>query len=191
MFDALLRPAVLVTALPLAAATLALAVLLPGLGVASATARVTLALLATVVLTVGVRVALPGWQRPSIWGRAAAGRFGRAVFGLVGLGLRPPPHTAPAPAPTEVLLGRALEVLFEGLPEGNRAQLADLLTVVHRLAARAQALRGGGDADRGRLGEAVTALEHLRLDLLQLRAGDGSVEQLAADLHAARRVAQA
>jgi len=42
----------------------------------------------------------------------------------------------------------------------------------------------------GRLGEIVAALETIRLDLLRLRAGVGSVETITADLVAAREVGE-
>jgi hypothetical protein len=45
------------------------------------------------------------------------------------------------------------------------------------------------DAAARRLGTAVAALENLRLDLLRLKAGAGSVDELSANLTAARRIA--
>lgn len=46
------------------------------------------------------------------------------------------------------------------------------------------------DAAKQRLAEAVTALETIRLDLLRLTAGAGSVESLTADLTEARAVSE-
>jgi len=46
------------------------------------------------------------------------------------------------------------------------------------------------DIVEGRLGEIVAALETIRLDLLRLRAGVGSVETITADLVAAREVGE-
>ncbi|HEV8355379.1 MAG TPA: serine/threonine-protein kinase [Gemmatimonadales bacterium] len=47
------------------------------------------------------------------------------------------------------------------------------------------------DAARARLGETVAALETIRLDLLRLRAGTGSVDRITADLAAAGDVGSA
>ncbi|MGH7673650.1 MAG: hypothetical protein ACREMV_00130, partial [Gemmatimonadales bacterium] len=52
-------------------------------------------------------------------------------------------------------------------------------------------LRAAHDAAHRRLGQAVAALETIRLDLLRLRAGQGSVERLTADLEAARDISAA
>jgi serine/threonine-protein kinase len=46
------------------------------------------------------------------------------------------------------------------------------------------------DAAARRLATAVAALENLRLDLLRLKAGAGSVDELSANLTAARRIAE-
>jgi len=45
------------------------------------------------------------------------------------------------------------------------------------------------DLAAGRLATAVAALENLRLDLLRLKAGAGSVDELSANLTEARRIA--
>ena len=52
-------------------------------------------------------------------------------------------------------------------------------------------LTAARDAARARLGEAVAALETIRLDLLRLRAGAGSVDRITADLAAAGDVGSA
>jgi len=127
------------------------------------------------------------------------------------------PALGPAPEPTEVLLGKAADQLFDALPKEQRAQLADLPEVIKALEHAAQSLRGRRDeldrtiAEAGhgggqrrdavvaelgaareeaaaRLGTAVTALENLRLDLLRLRAGVGGLGELTAALEAARSV---
>jgi len=59
---------------------------------------------------------------------------------------------------------------------GQRNRLRDDLTATRDAAAR-------------RLATAVAALENLRLDLLRLKAGAGSVDELSANLTAARRIA--
>lgn len=51
-------------------------------------------------------------------------------------------------------------------------------------------LRAARDAAQGRLADAVAALEGIRLDLLRLCAGAGSVDSLTADLAAAREVGE-
>jgi len=50
-------------------------------------------------------------------------------------------------------------------------------------------LRGARDLAAGRLATAVAALENIRLDLLRLKAGAGSLDELSANLTEARRVA--
>jgi len=52
-------------------------------------------------------------------------------------------------------------------------------------------LTAARDASRARLGESVAALETIRLDLLRLRAGAGSVDRVTADLAAAAEVGRA
>jgi serine/threonine-protein kinase len=51
-------------------------------------------------------------------------------------------------------------------------------------------LTAARDAAARRLATAVAALENLRLDLLRLKAGAGSVDELSANLTAARRIAE-
>jgi serine/threonine-protein kinase len=46
------------------------------------------------------------------------------------------------------------------------------------------------DAAKARMGQAVSALESIRLDLLRLTAGTGSIEGVTADLNAAREVGE-
>ena len=52
------------------------------------------------------------------------------------------------------------------------------------------ALESERDAVQARLGDAVRALETIRLNLLRLHAGSGSVQSLTTDLGLARTVAQ-
>jgi predicted Ser/Thr protein kinase len=145
------------------------------------------------------------------------GLAGRAVFTLAGLGLRKGKSLpAPESTPTEVLLGRAAEGLFEQLSKDQRARVADVPAVLKRLERVAVSLRArrdeltkaladvgepGGAAGRSalvselgaakagaerRLADAVTALENLRLDLLRLRAGVGHSDGLTASLEEAK-----
>ncbi|CAN5206671.1 hypothetical protein BH09GEM1_BH09GEM1_39180 [soil metagenome] len=68
---------------------------------------------------------------------------------------------------------------------GRGAGVAGSTTRHDALVADLGAQRGVADA---RLGELVTALENVRLDLLRLRSGGGSVEGITRDIEAARRV---
>lgn len=51
-------------------------------------------------------------------------------------------------------------------------------------------LRAARDAAAERLAAAVAALENIRLDLLRLKAGAGTVDELTSDLSAARRIGE-
>ena len=137
-----------------------------------------------------------------VWAGLWMGRIGKFVFGVARklLGRR-----AIAPAmthrATELSLGMAAEQLFESLPKESRQALGDLPALLRRLEADAQSLRAryeelqealgdGGDAAasaeyaevraardtvHARLGDAVGALETIRLNLLRLHAGSVTV----------------
>ena len=79
-------------------------------------------------------------------------------------------------------LGGRSAALAQG-PDEAKAALADQRD---RLRTDLTAAR---DAAAGRLATAVAALENLRLDLLRLQAGAGTVDDLSADLTEARRIA--
>jgi hypothetical protein len=147
-----------------------------------------------------------------IWGNPLA----RLFFRLASLGLgRKKPAVSAAPEPTEVLLGKAADQMFDALPKQQRDHLRDLPQVVKALERAARVLRSrrdeldGAIAEAGQVGgsrrdavvaelgaardeassrlvTAVTALENLRLDLLRLRAGVGDLGELTAALEAAR-----
>jgi serine/threonine-protein kinase len=115
---------------------------------------------------------------------------------------------------TELSLGLAAEQLYETLPRESRESLGDLPEVLDRLQRDAQALRkrygelqetlvassdregtkeytelrGTRDAVHVKLGEAVSALETIRLELLRLHAGSASVEGLTTHLGLAAEV---
>ena len=118
---------------------------------------------------------------------------------------------------TELSLGLAAEQLFDALPRESRASLGDLPPVLKRLQADAQSLRKHHDAlqealnDAGdaaaqsieyaevratrdeikaKLGDAVGALETIRLNLLRLHAGSGSVEGLTTHIGLAAAVSE-
>lgn len=172
-----------------------------------------------------------------------AGRLGRWLLRMAGVGLPAKGRAGPGPAHhTEVVLGSAADSIFEALPTDYRDRLAELPDVVSRLTSDAQALRaraeeltraaadvgpgalspgrahhqakrlaenGGPDAEllakrlaivddieaeRSRVGQrlatVMAALENVRIDLVRLRAGLGSIEDITADLDAARRVSE-
>ncbi len=97
--------------------------------------------------------------------------------------------------PTETALGSATETLFDALPAGQRAALADLPRVVGRL--EREAIVAREHLDRGEAGEwgerlerAVAAIETLRVGLLRMAAGRAESAALTADLDAARMLAE-
>ena len=70
------------------------------------------------------------------------------------------------------------------------AHAGDDADMASRRAALDRDLHKARDAAQERLADAVTALETIRLDLLRLTAGAGSVDSLTADLAAARGVSE-
>jgi serine/threonine-protein kinase len=151
------------------------------------------------------------------WQRVWTGRIGRMAFKLgrklLGKGAVP---TAMTHRATELSLGLAAEQLFDALPKETRAALGDLPSVLRRLQEDAQRLRANHDAlqealnDAGdsaasieyadvrqmrddlhaKLGEAVGALETIRLNLLRLHAGSGTVEGLTTHVGLAAAVSE-
>jgi serine/threonine-protein kinase len=149
------------------------------------------------------------------WAKVWMGRIGKAMFGvarkLVGRHMPSPAMTHRA---TELSLGLAAEQLFADLPKGTRRALGDVPGVLGRLQADAQSLRkrydelqeaigSAGDAGasdayaavratrdavHARLGDAVAALETIRLNLLRLHAGSGTVEGFTTHLGLAAEV---
>ncbi len=122
------------------------------------------------------------------WHRIWAGRFGRRFFKIAGYGLKPPARPAlPSADRTEVVLGRSVAELYEALPPEERRQFSEVPQVIRRLERDAESLRRRGDQGE-RLASAVAALENLRLGMLRLRAGTGTVSDLTADLSRAREL---
>ncbi|MDQ2664713.1 MAG: serine/threonine protein kinase [Gemmatimonadota bacterium] len=138
------------------------------------------------------------------WSSVWMGRVGRLAFAM-GRRLqgRQQATTAMTHRATELSLGMAAEQLFESLPRETRHALGDLPALLHRLQTDAQLLRRSYDelqdalgsarlsstddyeslrADRDlvheKLGDAVGALETIRLNLLRLHAGSATVEGL-------------
>jgi predicted Ser/Thr protein kinase len=127
-----------------------------------------------------------------LFSRLLRGRLGRWVFRLGGVGLRAQQALPAAGERTELALGRAVDDLYRGLPAEQRARLGDVPVLIGRLEADALALRARAGTPQGaaRLATAVAALETLRLDLLKLHAGMGSVDELTRDLDAARALGE-
>jgi tRNA A-37 threonylcarbamoyl transferase component Bud32 len=150
------------------------------------------------------------------WNRVWTGRFGQLSFAIAH---RLTPRSAMLNAmthrPTELSLGMVAETLFETLPKATRDELKEVPVVLRRLQEDATRLRGlldhlndavagergdageihsGLHAERDRahakLTDVIGAMETIRLNLLRLHAGSGSVESftthlgLAADVSA-------
>ena len=151
------------------------------------------------------------------WANTWNGHIGKLAFAigskLLGSRVRGSAMTHRA---TELSLGMAAENLFETLPRETRAALGDLPGLLHRLQDDAQGLRrrydalqealaGAGDAVdtaahaslrasrdalHDKLSTAVGALETIRLNLLRLHAGAGTVEGLTTHLDLAAEVSR-
>jgi hypothetical protein len=154
----------------------------------------------------------------AFWGKLWTGPVGRWLFAMARRLLRNRPVAgAMTHRPTELAIGMAAEQLFADLPKATRKQLGDLPNVVVRLERDAQRMRarledlqevvgdphgtGTRDAEAAlrterdqvqkRLTDAVTALETIRLGLLRLHSGAGTVQSLTTDLAAARSLGNA
>ena len=149
------------------------------------------------------------------WTNVWMGRIGMLAFGVarrlrgnqqVGAAMT---HRA-----TELSLGMAAEQLFESLPKEARHAIGDLPALLHRLQRDAGTLRGRydelhealgragpaaasedyemlrveRDAVHAKLGDAVGALETIRLNLLRLHAGSATVEGLTTHIGLAAEV---
>jgi serine/threonine-protein kinase len=122
----------------------------------------------------------------TLWHRLWAGRVGRWFFRVAGAGLKPAPrHPIASADATELVLGRSVLAAYAALGETERDQVRDVPAVVERLEREAEALRARGQTGE-RLAVTVAALENLRLAMLRLRAGTGTVGDLTACLERAR-----
>jgi predicted Ser/Thr protein kinase len=149
------------------------------------------------------------------WAKLWTGRIGKLAFSIAGklLGNRTL-GSAVTHRATELSLGMAAEHLYETLPKETRHALRELPELLRRLQSDAQLLRkryddlqealaATGDAgfsgdcsdlrvDRDaihdKLGQAVGALETIRLNLLRLHAGSGTVEGLTTHIDLAAEV---
>jgi serine/threonine-protein kinase len=130
------------------------------------------------------------WTRRlnNLWHRLWAGWFGRTFFRVAGTGIAPPARRAIASADaTELVLGRSVLAVYESLSKSEREQVPDVPAVVERLENEAEALRARGQAGE-RLAETVAALENLRLAMLKLRAGTGTLGDLTLWLERAQEI---
>jgi hypothetical protein len=133
------------------------------------------------------------WMRRlnSVWHRLWAGRFGRLFFRVAGTGIKAPERRAIASADrTELVLGRSVLAAWEALPGAQREEVRDVPAVVERLEREAELLRAQGQTGE-HLAETVAALENLRLAMLRLRAGSGSLDDLTMWLDRAREIGEA
>ena len=149
------------------------------------------------------------------WAKVWMGRPGKLVFTIARklLGKRAP-STAMTHRATELSIGMAAESLYEQLPAAIRQSLSDVPDLVRQLQEDAQGLRArlnelqetlntAGDAATSaeyarirtardnvhtKLGEAVGALETIRLNLLQLHAGSGNIESFTTHIGLAAEV---
>ena len=132
------------------------------------------------------------WLRrlDTLWHRLWAGRPGRVFFWLAGIGLKAPKRRAIASADaTELVLGRSVLAAYDALAEGERHHVPDVPEVVERLEKQAEALRARGQTGEG-LAETVAALENLRLALLKLRVGTGTLSDLTTWIERAREIGE-
>lgn len=187
-------------------------------GATSADAAFTLGFVGLVSAGLGSVLSLWRYDGRTALSQRLTGKFvnsglGRWVFGLAGLGLDLSALASQAThRPTELAIGMAVDSLFDALPKEARLELAELPSVVRRLEADALKIRqrveqlndvaskagaslerelnAARDAAKQRLADAVTGLETIRLDLLRLTAGAGSVESLTADLTEARAMSE-
>ena len=125
------------------------------------------------------------------WHRIWAGRIGRWFFRIAGVGLPSPAHPVlPSTDATEFVLGRSTLAVYEGLPDDIRRQVHHMPDVVEGLESRAERLRANG-VTGSPLNDTVAALENLRLVMLKLQAGLGSVADLTFQLERARAIGEA
>jgi serine/threonine-protein kinase len=99
------------------------------------------------------------------------------------------PRGAGGGEPTEVALAAGANALFEAMPKDLQQRFSEIPRVLERLEVQAGRLRGSGaDREGEKLASTLAAIEHLRLDLLRLKAGADTQHDLTADLEAARQV---
>ena len=177
--------------------TLTVGLAATGLGLAGMTVNTDFMQIVGTAVTIGAPLVTVRrlWEklgRGKLFGSMLRGRLGRWMFRLSGVGLEPRQMLPAAGERTEMALGHAVDQLFRGLPDAQRAKLGDLPALIGRLEADALALREQAGTPEGaaRLATAVAALETVRLDLLKLHGGTGSVDELTRDLDAVRELGE-
>ena len=156
------------------------------------------------------RVDMKAERRYKFW----KSRFAKWLFKLSGVGIkRTALPTGLTHRPTELQIGFAADVLYESLPKPVRRSLGDVPSILRRLESDAQTLRqtiktlddaqasariaeqavpsdisAAQERAEHQLAESVASLEAVRLGLLRLTMGSGTVESLTTDLAAASEV---
>jgi hypothetical protein len=156
------------------------------------------------------RVDLKAERRYKFW----KSRFAKWLFKLCGVGIkRSALPTGLTHRPTELQIGFAADALYESLSKEVRRDLGDVPSILRRLESDAQTLRqtiktlddaqasariaeqsvpsdisAARERAEQQLTEAVASLETVRLGLLRLTMGSGTVESLTTDLAAASEV---
>jgi serine/threonine-protein kinase len=119
------------------------------------------------------------------WLRILSGPFGRLVFRIAGIGLTmraqsPRPDSKPA----ERMLEAGAVELFNELPSELQERFEQLPGIGDELCCRVEELRDE-PGQQEELTRVIGALERLRLDLMRLKVGEGSPEQVSAAIDAA------
>lgn len=127
-------------------------------------------------------------ERVKFW----AGRAGDWMLKVAAWRL-PRPAAAPLTTnlPTELALEDATLAIYEALPPAQRNALGDVKPTIERLARIAERSRradAGSPDEGGRFGEAIDALETLRLGLLRLRADSTTLSGVTTYLRRAQEV---
>ena len=125
-----------------------------------------------------------------LWLRIWAGRVGRWFFSLAGWGIHASERAMlPSADATEMVLGRSTMAAYGSLTERDRAQAREVPGLVDRLERDAEELRARGDTGE-RLTQKVAALENLRLAMLRLQSGTGTLEDLTGIIERAKAVGE-
>jgi serine/threonine-protein kinase len=130
------------------------------------------------------------WMRRfnGAWNRIWASGVGRVFFKLAAIRMSESAHTPmPSTDATELVLGRAATDVYDELPPDLREQVPEVPTLIRRLERDAEVLRRVGDTGED-LTAAVAALENVRLAMLRVQAGAGSIQDLTLQLERAQEV---
>ncbi len=133
------------------------------------------------------------WTRriATIWHKLWAGPVGRNFFLVAGLGLqRDTRSVLKTTDATELILGHSVRRAYDALPGDVRQNIGDVTGVVDDLEVAAERLRARGDTGQ-QLVATVAALENLRLSLLRLQGGAGTLDDLTVQIARAREIGAA